>query len=188
MAKKEKEETKDKSEKTEKTEKKPGFSIKEYLIIAFVVLACSVAGFGLSTLLAGSGDAENTEQDTEQNEKTDTEETDAKSYKTTWFYELDAVTANLDVPGATRYVRATITLEISTDLNEVEGKELLDYKKPRLTNWLTMYLASLGLEDVRGQRNLRRIQAHTLDAFNEEVFGDQQPMIQNILLKEFPIQ
>ncbi|MCK4998492.1 MAG: flagellar basal body-associated FliL family protein [Anaerohalosphaera sp.] len=182
----EKEDTK---QDTPKPAKGSGFSIKEYIIIALVVLVCSVAGFGLSTLLAGSDKDQNTDpQETPQAEETESKDNDKESYKTTWFYDLDPVVANLDVPGATRYVRAALTLEISMDLEETEGTELLEYKKPRLINWLTMYLAGLGLEDVRGERNLRRIQTQTMEAFNEELFGDKQPMIQNILLKEFPIQ
>jgi flagellar basal body-associated protein FliL len=61
-------------------------------------------------------------------------------------------------------------------------------KKPTLTNWLTIYLAGLTLEDIRGDKNLRRIQSQILDAFNEQLFPDAKPQIKHILFKEFAIQ
>ena len=39
----------------------------------------------------------------------------------TWFYDLDPMVANLNEPGATRYVSTTLTLEISESLNEERG-------------------------------------------------------------------
>ena len=59
---------------------------------------------------------------------------------------------------------------------------------PILTNWLTIYLASLSLEDIRGDRNLKRIQIQILDAFNEQLFPNQKPKIKRVLFKEFAIQ
>ncbi|GAH72149.1 unnamed protein product, partial [marine sediment metagenome] len=106
----------------------------------------------------------------------------------TWYYELEPVVANLDVPGITRYVRAAITLEISAEVDQEKGIAFLEEKKPVLTNWLTIYLASLTLEDIRGDRNLRRIQSQILDSFNEKLFPDARPQIKHILFKEFAIQ
>ena len=57
-----------------------------------------------------------------------------------------------------------------------------------MTNWLTIYLASLSLGDIRGDKNLRRIQSQITDAFNEILFPDAKPQIENVLFKEFPIQ
>jgi hypothetical protein len=47
---------------------------------------------------------------------------------------------------------------MSPALNEKKGIILLEEKKPVLTNWLTIHLAGLTLEDIRGDRNLKRIQ------------------------------
>ena len=105
-----------------------------------------------------------------------------------WYYSLEPVVANLDVPDVTRYVRATLILEISPDLDEKEGLVFLDEKKPILTNWLTVYLASLSIDDIRGESSLKRIQAQILDAFNEKLFPDSKPKIKHILFKEFAVQ
>jgi len=57
-----------------------------------------------------------------------------------------------------------------------------------LKNWLTIYLASLTLEDIRGDTNLKRIQTQIKDAFNEKLFPDSKPQIEHVLFKEFAIQ
>ena len=54
--------------------------------------------------------------------------------------------------------------------------------------WLTVYLASLHLEDIRGDNNLKRIQSQVMDAFNEKLFPDSKPKIKNVLFKEFAVQ
>ena len=71
-----------------------------------------------------------------------------------------------------------------------QGKieKLFAEKMPILTNWITIYLASLGLEDIRGDKNLKRMQAQILDALNEQVFPNQKPKIKHVLFKEFAIQ
>ena len=96
--------------------------------------------------------------------------------------------ANLNEPSVTRYVRASLTLEMSSDMDVEKGAVFLDEKKPILINWLTVYLSSLGLEDIRGDKNLRSIQSHVRDAFNEQLFPDSKSQIKQVLIKEFPVQ
>ena len=80
-------------------------------------------------------------------------------------------------------------MEISTDWEKSTGEIFIEEKKPRLKNWLAIYLASLTLEDARGDKNLKRIQLQILDAFNEMLFPDAKPQIKRILFKEgFAIQ
>jgi flagellar basal body-associated protein FliL len=81
-----------------------------------------------------------------------------------------------------------LTLEISSEMDEKKGTAFLDEKKPILTNWLTVYLASLRLDDIRGDSSLKRIQAQVLDGFNEKLFPDSKPKIKRILFKEFAVQ
>ena len=76
----------------------------------------------------------------------------------------------------------------SVDVDVKEGTAFIDEKKPILTNWLTVYLASLHLEDIRGDSNLKRIQSQVMDAFNEKLFPDSKPKIKNVLFKEFAVQ
>jgi len=73
-------------------------------------------------------------------------------------------------------------------VEQKKGLGLLQEKIPVLKSWLTIYLASQTLEDVRGDRNLMRIQSEILDAFNEKLFPNAKPKIKHILLKEFAVQ
>ncbi|MHC4150030.1 MAG: flagellar basal body-associated FliL family protein [Planctomycetota bacterium] len=184
-------ETQEKSKETEGTAKKASAGgILPWIIIAVVVIVCAGAGFGLGRLFARSGPPqtdqpqENQADPTEQL-KTDTPATDTEK---TWYYPLEPVVANLDEPGVTRYVRATLILEINASLDQQKTAPFLENKKPLLKNWLTIYLASLTVDDTRGDKNLKRIQSQILDAFNEKLFPDAKPQVRKILFKEFAVQ
>lgn len=172
-----------------------GSGILQWIIMAVVVLVCVGAGFGLGRLFAGYGQPQSPlpSQQTEPApippaQKT-AEDVPAENSKGIWYYnDLEPVAANLNVPNATRYVRVTLTLEISSDLAEEQGRKLLDAKKPALKNRLTLYLASLSIKDCTGTKNLMRIRSEILDAFNQELFPDSKPQIRKIYLKEFVIQ
>ncbi|MFZ2146824.1 MAG: flagellar basal body-associated FliL family protein [Sedimentisphaerales bacterium] len=162
-----------------------------WIIIAVVVVFFAGAGFTLARLFAGSGTPQ-TPGDSEQDQSAQVKSLEAKGSaagaKKTWYYDLEPVVANLDVTDVTRYVRASLTLEVSSEVDEKNGSAFFNEKKPILTNWLTVYLASLGLDDIRGDRNLKRIQSQVLDAFNEKLFPDSKPKIKSILFKEFAVQ
>ena len=152
------------------------------------------AGFGLGRLLKGSPPPETADQDEssqqiepDQIQDLLMEDSSADSEKN-WYYDLEPAVANLDVPGVTRYVRAALTLEISLEVDPKKGTVYLEQKTPLLKDWLTIYLASLSLEDIRGDRNLKRIQSQILDSFNEKLFPDAKPQIKKVLFKEFAIQ
>ncbi len=106
----------------------------------------------------------------------------------TWFYDLEPVVANLDVPGVTRYVRVSLKLEMSSKVDQKKCENFLANKTPVLANWLNIYLASLNLDDVRGEHNLQRIQSHILRAFNDQLFPQQEPQVLGILFREFNVQ
>jgi flagellar basal body-associated protein FliL len=180
-------------ENNQKTDKKVS-SLKKllpWIIMAVVVAVCASAGFALGRLLANPAKTQDTEN-TQQDNKTQIEDlkpdNPEKGPEKTWYYDLDPVVANLDVPGVTRYVRATLTLELNSNIDQKKGTDLLEKKKPVLTNWLTIYLAGLTVEDIRGDKNLQRIQTQILDEFNENLFPDEKPQIKKILFKEFAIQ
>ncbi len=162
------------------------------IIMAVVVVVCAGAGFGLSRLLAGPGTDQTAEpaqkDEPAQAEDLKADDSSAAEHQKSWYYDLEPVVANLDEPGVTRYVRATLTLEISPEVDQKKGIAFIEEKKPLLTNWLTIYLAGLGLEDIRGDRNLKHIQLQILDAFNERLFPDARPGVKKILFKEFAIQ
>jgi len=158
------------------------------VIIVLVMVVFAGAGFTIARLFAGSTTSGVSEQgQSSQLENMDAKDAGADSEKR-WYYHLEPVIANLDVDDVTRYVKASLTLELSSEVDEKKGTAFIDEKKPILTNWLTVYLASLSLEDIRGDRNLKRIQSQVLDAFNEKLFPDSKPNIKNVLFKEFAVQ
>ena len=187
---KEQEEQEDsKAEKSDEKSSRGGFL--RWIIIAAVVVLFGGAGFVLARLLTGSGAAE-TAGSSEQDQSVQVEDLMAAGLaadsEKTWYYHLEPVVANLDVPDVARYIRVSLTLEISSEVDEKKGVAFIDERKPVLTSWLTIYLASLGLEDIRGDRNLKRIQSHVLDTFNEKLFPDSKPQIKHVLFKEFAVQ
>jgi len=172
-------------------EKKSAGGALPWIITAVVAAACAGAGLGLGRLFAGSPKPPTAEPPTRDvsapTEELKTPDSTTQTQRA-WYYELEPVVANLNVPGVTRYVRASLTLEINAEIDKEKGTTFLEEKKPLLTNWLTIYLAGLTLEDIRGDRNLKRIQSQILDAFNERLFPDAKPQIRHILFKEFAIQ
>ncbi len=183
-----------KDPKAEKGDKKS--LIKRFLpwiIIFVVVLICAGAGLSVGRLFAGSHTPEADESGPKSGASVQTEDLKANNDSAegsgkVWYYDLDPVVANLNEPSVTRYVRASLTLEMSADMDVKKGTVFLDEKKPILVNWLNVYLSSLSLEDVRGDNNLRSIQSHVCDAFNEKLFPDSKSQIKQVLIKEFPVQ
>lgn len=164
-----------------------------WIIMAVVVIISAGAGFGLGRLFGSpktadaNQSAEGTTNQTEglTNNAPDLTGTEAKG---TWFYPLEPVVANLNEPSVTRYVRVTLTLVMDSQVDQKKGAAFIEEKKPILTNWLTIYLASLSLEDIRGDRNLKRVQLQIVDGFNEKLFPDAKPQLKRILFKEFAVQ
>ena len=163
----------------------------QWIVMAAVVVLFIGAGFGLSRLVTRSGTTE-TAGASEQDQSVQVEDLLVAGSKTgsqkTWYYDLEPVVANLDVPEVTRYIRVSLTLDISSEVDEKKGVAFIEKRKPILTSWLTIYLSSLSLEDIRGDKNLKRIQSQVLDTFNEELFPDSKPQIKHILFKEFAVQ
>ena len=177
-------EAKDSSESTQDAAK---IGIITWAILAVIVVIFAGSGFFLGRLFAGPSlsEASKSSQEKAQIEEiTPDLETGSND---TWYYDLEPVVANLDEPSVTRYVRAAIKLEINSAMEQDKCEKHLEDKKPILTNWLTIYLAGLTLEDARGDRNLKRIQSQILDAFNEKLFPDAKPQIKRILFNEFVV-
>ena len=181
-----------KTEKTESSDKKSLVGrFLPWIIMAVVVVLFVGAGLTLGRMFAGSSTTQ-TPGDSQQDQSAQVDNLEAKGSsadtRKTWYYDLEPVVANLNVTDVTRYVRASLTLEVSSEVDKKNGSEFFDGKKPILTNWLTVYLASLGLDDIRGDTNLKRVQSQILDVFNEKLFPDSKPKIKRILFKEFAVQ
>ena len=178
--------------KTGKSDKTvSGGGILPWIIMVVVIAACGGSGSILGRFFAGSRTPE-TAGASEQDQSVQVEDLTvaglAAGSQKTWYYHLAPVVANLDVPEATRYIRVSLTLDISSEVDEKKGAAFIDERIPILTSWLTVYLSSLSLEDVRGDKNLKRIQSQVLDTFNEKLFPDSKPQIKHVLFKEFAVQ
>jgi flagellar basal body-associated protein FliL len=180
--------------KTEKGEKKSLISrLLPILIIVFAMGFCACGGLFLGRLLGGPSPTQASESDANQDEPAQAqtekaESNSADSSEGVWYYDLEPVVANLNEPNVTRYISVSITLQISSDLGEKSGRSRIEQKIPVLTDWLTVYLAGLGLDDIRGDKNLKSVQAQILDAFNTKLFPDSKPMIKHILFRNFAVQ
>ncbi len=171
--------------------KDKGGSIVPWIIIAAVVIVAAGAGLGLGLMFAGNNNSEaapvtptNQSPDAQQPQS----DVPSAAAENIWYFDLEPVVANLDEPGATRYVRAALTLEMSGQISVDKGTALLEQKKPLLTNLMTIYLAGLNIESTRGDKNLKRIQFEICDEFNEQLFPNSKPLIKGILIKEFAVQ
>lgn len=198
--KKEKTEKKDEKDEKKKTDKKEegkseGDEKKSFIgrflpgiIIGLIVVSFAGAGFTVGRIFGGSSTPQ-TPGASENDQAQDSKAKDSEDgEKNSWYYHMAPVIANLNVSDVTRYVKASLTLEISDEVDQKKFTAFLREKQPILTNWLTVYLASLGLDDIRGDNKLKSIQAHILDAFNEKLFPDSKPQIKHILFKEFAVQ
>jgi flagellar basal body-associated protein FliL len=202
----------------DKAEKGKSRSFLPIIIVAVIVLVAAGAGLGLNRLFAGGSKSPSAEEAAaeknapdakeavkpaaDKNEKSKSEKPagekskgeSSKSEKTTvkegesWYYNLDPVVANLDEPGATRYIRTAFVLEMSPDIGVEKGTALLEQKKPLIANLLTVYLAGLNIEKTRGDKNLKGIQSELCDTFNEQLFPESKPMVKRVLIKEFAVQ
>ena len=181
---------KDIKNKEESTEpKKKGGGLVTWAIVAVTVVLFSGAGFVLGRLFSGPKGADESDPLLQASTTTDQPpDLESSGQQKNWYYDMDPVIANLNEPSVSRYVRVTLVLELSSEVDQTKGVGFIDEKKPILKNWLTIYLAGQSLEDIRGDRNLRRIQSQILDTFNEKLFPDSRPRIKQILFKEFAVQ
>ena len=103
------------------------------------------------------------------------------------YYDFEPIIVNLDEPRLARYIRVTITLVIKAE-NHDAAKAALDKRKPELKNWLTTYFASCTLDNVRGAPSMNRLRREILDAFTQQLWPNQKPLIEQVLFKEFAVQ
>jgi flagellar basal body-associated protein FliL len=165
-------------------------SILTWIIMVVVVVLLAGSGFVLGRLFAGSSSPETTESYQENSRTKEMMPDNSKTgSKDTWYYnELESVVVNPDEPGATRFVRVGLILEISSGLSKEKAKELIEAKKPPLINWLNLYFKSLTLDEMENDRDMKRILSQICDSFNEMLFPDAKPQIKRILIREFNIQ
>jgi flagellar FliL protein len=163
--------------------------IMPWLIPALTLLVCAGAGFTISRMFgAAGGRTASAAQERPAEAAVEPQPSPEAAKGETWYYDLDAVIANLNEPGVTRYVRVALTVEVGNGLAEEPGKVFLDRKKPLMKHWLTLYLSNQTVDGIRGERNLRLVQSQIAEALNQGLFPDSKPKIVRVLFKELSIQ
>ncbi|HEX41134.1 MAG TPA: flagellar basal body-associated FliL family protein [Phycisphaerales bacterium] len=187
---------KNKQTKENKQEKPAGGADRRSLIgrllpwtVIIVVVAVSAgAGFGLGRIFARSATPDPSDPNAPKPAaagKTTPAENDPE--KTLLYEDLPTVVATLNEPGLTRYLRVTLMLKLF-QRETADSKAVVAGKSAELVNWLNLFLASQTLEDVRGDRNLRRLQMQILDAFNQVLAPNAKPLIKEVYFKDIAIQ
>jgi len=163
-------------------------AMKPFLVVcAAAVVVSAGAGFGVARFLVGQGPAP-AAADTPPVVELPPEPAPAAAPAPDAFsyYDFEPIVVNLDEPRLTRYIRITLTLAIRAE-NREAALVVIEKNKPELKNWLTVFFASCTLEQVRGAANLNRLRREILDAFCQQLWPDQKPLINHILFKEFAI-
>ncbi|HET6427279.1 MAG TPA: flagellar basal body-associated FliL family protein [Phycisphaerae bacterium] len=103
------------------------------------------------------------------------------------YFPIPSVTINLNEERLNRHLKATISLG-ADPRHADEVKSLLDKRMVEVTDWLNIYLSGCTLEDVRGPKNLCRIQREIAEALNGRFWPEQKPRIERVLLNEWHVQ
>jgi flagellar FliL protein len=162
--------------------------ILPWLVPGLTLIVCSGAGFTVSRLFGTGAQTAAAGQAHPAEAVSEPEPASESAKAETWYYDLDAVIANLNEPGVTRYVRVALTIEVGNGLEEEAGKVFLDRKKPLMKHWLTLYLSNQTVDSIRGERNLRLVQSQIAEALNQGLFPNAKPKIVRVLFKELSIQ
>lgn len=167
----------------------PKVSIWVWLIMGVVVVLLSGSGFLLGRLMAGSTPQESQSSEKIQSDQIKTPTAGTAEGQDSWFYnDLDSIVVNPDEPGATRFLRVGLILEMNPGLNQEEAGKIIEKNKPILINWLNLYFKGLSLSQMENERDMVRILSQVCDGFNEIMFPDSKPQIKKVLIREFNIQ
>ncbi|MHC4551138.1 MAG: flagellar basal body-associated FliL family protein, partial [Planctomycetota bacterium] len=167
---------KDNEKTTEKKEKSSDgkVGILTWVIMLVVVLVLSGSGFVVGRLVADSAgprteqeiaDQAAAQADAKVDEQADDNGETAST--DTWYYDtLESVVVNPDEPGATRFVRVGLILEMSAGFTKEDAEKLIPQKQPLLINWLNLYFKGLSLDQMEDEKDMNHILAQITDAFN----------------------
>ena len=172
MAEEEEEETNE-----EKEEKKKGGILPLIFNFLFIAVAVS-AGFFTPVLLSSCATGETGEKQTKVIPREDIE---------IEYIEFGKVTANLDEPNLTRYLKVNISLGVASRNKTTVAREV-ENNKPLLQNWLCSHLASQSMSRIKGESGQTRLRREIKDEFNNLLFLDGPEAIQQVLFLEFNVQ
>jgi len=163
-----------------------------WAIVGSMLVAGSIGGFALAQLLAGSDPTPPPSTEPAPAVPTKSFEdllATTPADTAAWPFDIkDPIIANLDEPGVTRYLRVSITLLLSPEVDQEKGQAYLEKKELLLRDSLHAYFADLSLEDVRGRRNVERIKRQVQNLFNELLFPESKPYVREVYFREFAVQ
>jgi len=155
-----------------------------WIVVAVVMVLGAGGGFLAGRILNAGPATADAGEPTPAEEPAD--RTPAKEGELAYF-PIPSVTINLNEQRLNRHVKATISLGVDA-ANADEVQSVLDKRMAEVTDWLNIYLSGCTLEDVRGPKNLRRIQREISEALNSRFWGEQKPKIEKVLLTEWHVQ
>lgn len=161
----------------EKEEKKKGGILPLIFNFLFIAVAVS-AGFFTPVLLSSCATDETGEKQTKVIPREDIE---------IEYIEFGKVTANLDEPNLTRYLKVNLSLEVAKE-DKTEVAKLVTEKKNLLQDWLNSFLASQSMSSIRGRAGHNRLRREIRDHFNTTLFLDGVERVQGVLFLEFNVQ
>lgn len=103
------------------------------------------------------------------------------------YIEFGAVTANLDEPNLTRYLKVNLSLAVHKQ-EKHRISQLIDNRKMPLRDWLTSYFASQTMESIRGRSGHNRLRREIRDYLNNALFSGNAEPIHGVLFLEFNVQ
>lgn len=167
-------------------------SVLTWAIMGVIILVLSSSGFFLGRLFASSSTRpEVAEAPVEEQDpaKGSPPVPSKQGSEGSWYYkDMESVVVNPDEPGATRFVRVGLILEINNEFGEETAKPMFEAKNPLLINWLNLYFKSLSLSQMENEKDMKRILSQICDGFNEILFPEAKPQVKNVLIREFNIQ
>lgn len=153
-----------------------GLLVRLGMLVAVVGVGAG-AGYAVNRLLSGSAPPPEGPQ---------IETPDKPGDKEFVYIDFEPVTVTLNTPQKDRFIRATITLAVRKK-HEKAVNESVEKKKPLLNDKLITYGSGLTLDDVGDAKNLNKIRREILEAFNDLLWPDDEPLIHHLLFKEFAV-
>ena len=152
-------------------------------VLGGIIVLASLAGFSVGRGLQG-GEVSKPQATTEKVEESPQKTSAGDEFA---YYEFESIAVSLNEPRMDRYLRIAIVLAFKEHDGDT-ARELLTRKKPELKSWLTVFLSGRRLDDVRGDKNLNRLQREIQDALNQKLWSDSRPLIDHVLFKDLAVQ
>lgn len=103
------------------------------------------------------------------------------------FVEFGTLVVNLAEPRLTRYLKVTITLEVTPKTEQFLARMTSDGRDALFKDWLVSHLSDKQLDDVKGTGAINRLRRELVEGFNRilQEFGDYQ--VEQVLFTELNV-